>query len=222
MDITETEVFLWQRRVFLTTAVFLIGGVLIFVGGLAVGNFFPNWQLVNVAFHSFLESFGSLMAIAIAVFVLIRIDKKSRNYMLPLACSMLAMGILDGFHACVNPGTEFVWLHSTAQFAGGLFIAIIWLPKHLFRKHTVRWLPILLVIVCMLIGVISISYPEVLPSMLVSGKFTLDAKILNIIGGVLFLSGGIYFTQQFYRNGDVTSLLFSSLFLFFRCSGNNF
>ena len=222
MNITQTDGSLWQRRIFVITALFLVCGVLPFVGGLAVGNFFPDWQWNHVAFHSFVESFGSLMAIAIAVFILARTDVKSRNYMLPLACSMLTMGILNGFHACVNPGVEFVWLHSTAQFAGGLFIAMVWLPKHFIRKLSVKWLPRLLAIVSVLIGVISISYPEMLPAMLVGGKFTLAAKMLNIIGGAAFLSGGIYFALRFYRNGDVTSLLFSSLCLLFGVAGITF
>lgn len=204
------------------TAIFLVSGVLPFMAGLAMGNLSPDWLWSHVAFHSFVEGLGSLMAIAIAVFILVRTDTKNRNYMLPLACSMLAMGILDGFHACVNPGIEFVWLHSTAQFAGGLFLMMIWLPKHFIRKHTAKWLPRLLAIACVLIGVTSIRYPEVLPAMLVSGKFTWVAKMLNIFGGVSFLSGGVYFALRFYRNSDSTSLLFTSLCLLFGVAGMTF
>jgi PAS domain S-box-containing protein len=208
--------------VFVITATCFVSGVLPLVGGLAVSHFFPDWQWDHAVFHSFVESFGSLMAIAIAVFVLARTGTNNVNYMLPLACSMLAMGILDGFHACVNPGIEFVWLHSTAHFAGGLFIAMMWLPRRFCRMHTDKWLPKLLALTFILIGAISISYPEMLPAMLVSGKFTLMAKMLNIVGGVLFLSGGIYFALRFYRNGDVTSLLFSSLCLLFGVAGISF
>ena len=94
MDIIQIDTFFRRHRVFAIIALLFIAGVIPFASGLIVNHFFPNWEWDYITFHSFVEGFGSLMSITIAVFILVRIDEKNRNYMLPLACAMLAMGIL--------------------------------------------------------------------------------------------------------------------------------
>ena len=222
MDIIQVDTFFKRHRVFAIIALLFIAGVIPLAVGFVVNHFFPDREWDYVAFHSFIAGFGSLMSITIAIFILVRINDENRNYMLPLAYAMLSMGILDGFHASTVPSPEFVWLHSSAKFAGGLFLAMIWLPKRFIQKLTAKWLPKLLAVMFVVTGAVSISYPEMLPAVLSSGEFTLTPRILNVIGGISFLAGGIYFVIRFYCSGDVILLLFSSVCLLFGAAGVTF
>jgi hypothetical protein len=159
------------------------------------------------------------MALSIVAFILARYNSKTPAYMLWLACSMLTMGILNGFHACVSPGREFVWLHCGAHFTGGVLIALIWLPKEMVTRPLVKWLPKGVAFVTVLFGIISINYPNLTPVVLDHGQFTSEAILINIFAGVLFLSGAVFFGRIFYLNGGVIPMLFSAFCLLFSVAG---
>ncbi|MCP4713415.1 MAG: hypothetical protein GY869_32700, partial [Planctomycetes bacterium] len=198
---------LYRRRALPIVSVLLIGCVFPLIAGWAVIRFCMGWRWDQVAFHSCVESFGALMALGVAGFFLLRFDKKG-DYRLPLICAMLVMGILDGFHAAVSPGVEFVWLHSTAQFFGGAFMALLWLPKRLTPADLTKWIPRGLIIISVLFAVISLSFPAVIPAMIQNGQFTPTAKMLNIAGGILFFVGAAFFLRRYYVAGDKSELMF--------------
>ena len=135
---------------------------------------------------------------------------------------MLCMAILDAFHASVSPSREFICLHSAAQFVGGLFIALIWLPEHLARTQTARQLPKVFTAAAGLLGVISLIAPEIVPTMMSNGNFAFVPQMLNLSGGLLFFAGVTYFAHRFCRKQDTTDLLFTAYCLMFAVSGVTF
>ncbi|UCD57565.1 MAG: PAS domain S-box protein, partial [Candidatus Hydrogenedentota bacterium] len=130
--------------------------------------------------------------------------------------------ILDAFHASVTPSREFICLHSTAQFIGGLFIALIWLPDRLAQTRTAKHLPKASVAAAGLFGVISLVFPEILPIMVSNGRFALAPQMLNLTGGVFFFAGLVYFARRFSRDHGIAHLLFTAYCLMFAVSGVTF
>jgi signal transduction histidine kinase len=190
---------------------------------ISLASEFPSsWQLKHEAFHAVLETLGCMLALGIAGFLLMRQSEKGSEYKLWLACSMLSMAILDAFHASVTPSREFICLHSTAQFVGGLFIALLWLPERFTKTQTAKQLPKLFVAAAGLFGVISLVFPEILPPMMNNGRFTFVCQTLNFTGGALFFAGLVYFACRFSRDRDNTNLLFVAYCLMFAISGVTF
>ena len=201
------------------TGIILICGIIPFVTISLASGFPSTWQLKHEAFHAVIETLGCMLALGIAGFLLMRQGEKGNEYKLWLACSMLSMAILDAFHASVAPSREFIGLHSTAQFIGGVFIAMIWLPERFAQTRTAKQLPKALVAVVGLFSVISLVFPEILPIMMNNGRFTFVPQLLNITGGALFFVGLVYFARRFSRERDDTNLIFTAYCLMFAVSG---
>jgi len=221
MSIAKRGTGLWQRN-FLFTGILLICGIIPFVSISLASGFPLTWQLKHEAFHAVMETLGCMLALGIAGFLLMRQGEKGNEYKLWLACSMLSMAILDAFHASLAPSREFICLHSTAQFIGGVFVALIWLPERLARTRIAKQLPKALVAAAGLFGVISLVFPEILPTMMSNGRFTFVPQMLNIMGGILFFAGLAYFAHRFSRDQDTTHLLFTAYCLMFAVSGVTF
>ncbi len=221
MSVAKRETGVWHSN-FLFTGILLICGIIPFVSISLASGFPLSWQLKHEAFHAVMETLGCMLALGIAGFLLMRQGEKGNEYKLWLACSMLSMAILDAFHASVVPSREFICLHSTAQFIGGVFIALIWLPERLVKTRNAKQLPKLFVAAAGLFGVISLVFPEILPTMMINGRFTFVPQMLNLTGGVLFFAGLVYFARRFSRDRDNTHLLFAAYCLMFAVSGVTF
>ena len=218
MSIPKRSTGLWRSNV-LFAGIILICGIIPFVTISLASGFPSTWQLKHEAFHAVIETLGCMLALGIAGFLLMRQGEKGNEYKLWLACSMLSMAILDAFHASVAPSREFIGLHSTAQFIGGVFIAMIWLPERFAQTRTAKQLPKALVAVVGLFSVISLVFPEILPIMMNNGRFTFVPQLLNITGGALFFVGLVYFARRFSRERDDTNLIFTAYCLMFAVSG---
>jgi len=221
MSISKRGIGLWHSNL-LFAGILLICGIIPFISILLASSFPSTWQLKHEAFHAVIETLGCMLALGIAGFLLMRQAEKGNEYKLWLACSMLSMAILDAFHASVEPSREFICLHSTAQFIGGVFIALIWLPERLVQTRNAKQLPKLFVAAAGLFGVISLVFPEILPTMMINGRFTFVPQMLNLTGGVLFFAGLVYFARRFSRDRDNTHLLFAAYCLMFAVSGVTF
>jgi len=221
MSIAKRSTGLWHSNL-LFAGILLICGIIPFVSISLASGFPPTWQLKHEAFHAVIETLGCMLALGIAGFLLMRQGEKGNEYKLWLACSMLSMAILDAFHASVEPSREFICLHSTAQFIGGVFIALIWLPERLAQTRNAKQLPKVFVAAAGLFGVISLSFPEILPTMMSNGRFTFVPQMLNLTGGVLFFAGLVYFACRFSHDRDNTHLLFTAYCLMFAVSGVTF
>ena len=221
MSISKRGTGLWHSNL-LFAGILLICGIIPFMSILLASGFPSTWQLKHEAFHAVIETLGCMLALGIAGFLLMRQAEKGNEYKLWLACSMLSMAILDAFHASVAPSREFICLHSTAQFIGGVFIALIWLPERLVQTRNAKQLPKLFVAAAGLFGIISLVFPEILPTMIRNGRFTFVTQMLNLTGGVLFFAGLVYFARRFSRDRDNTHLLFAAYCLMFAVSGVTF
>jgi len=221
MSIARRSIGLWRSN-FLFAGILLICGIIPFVSISLTSSFSPTWQFKHEAFHAVMETLGCMLALGIAGFLLMRQGEKGDEYKFWLACSMLSMAILDAFHASVAPSREFICLHSTAQFIGGVFIALVWLPERLAQVRNAKQLPKAFVAAAGLFGVIALVFPEILPTMMSEGRFTFAPQMLNFTGGVLFFAGLVYFACRFSHDRDNTHLLFTAYCLMFAVSGVTF
>ena len=94
----------------------------------AVLFLWPNVLWIAEIPYTAIEILGSFAAILLAVFIIARYRQQSG--ILYISAGLMAMGILEGFHAISPPGsTEFVWLHSFAGISGGVFFTLYVLTK---------------------------------------------------------------------------------------------
>lgn len=174
----------------------------------------PYWIWIYEPLHSVLEALGFFAATVLTVILLIQQDRKNDNsHYIWIACALVSMGLLDGLHAAVKPGISFVWLHSLAVLIGGFLFCIVTLPHRPMRSQLGRNLVGMISAGILLIGLISVLFPQVLPLMLVDGKFTTTALTINILGGLFFISAAITFLAVYRKNGKTEEILFA-LFCF--------
>ncbi|QDT25533.1 Sensory/regulatory protein RpfC [Gimesia panareensis] len=180
------------------------------VGSAIVLLFFPDMRFAHLPVHSLLETSGGLMAVAIAGILVVEFRRKPEVVCyLSMASALIAMGILDTFHAAVEPGNAFVWLHSIATLAGGVIFATVWME---YSPLTIRSSRILIwaVLVCScLLGLHACLLPAQIPAMVAEGNFTPLARALNICGGVGFLIAGLFFIRRFHLYAQHESWLFA-------------
>ena len=178
----------------------LLSSLLPIILGLALSRFYPDWRWSHYPFHSMVESVGAVSALVIATLMIIMVKNNhlSKLYIL-VACALISMGLLDGFHAVLHVNVVFVWLHSIATMVGGVIFAAIWLPHSLLTERRQYYLILTTIIISLTVGTVSIASPEILPVMVVEGSFSLAAKFINIIGGIGFLIGTSYFVYAFYQ-----------------------
>jgi methyl-accepting chemotaxis protein len=135
--------------------------------------------------------------------------KKDVSHYSLIASALIAMGILDGFHASVAAGNNFVWLHSLAVLAGGLLFSAAWLRGQKISSKGVIVLPATVAVITIIIGLFSITFPWSLPEMLSQGAFTSAALAVNVLGGFFFVLGAVHFLARYHRQGDMEDVLFA-------------
>lgn len=179
----------------------VLSAVLPMLLGFIFANLFSDWRLTHYPVHSMVESVGALSALSIATLTVLMVV----NFDLPrryiwVACALIGMGILDGFHAVLHASDLFVWLHSMATIIGGVTFAAIWLPD--VWLTTRRQHALILTFICgsLLIGLFSVASPEMVPAMIVNGQFSLLAKAINLLGGIGFLMGTAYFAHLYRKS----------------------
>ncbi len=169
----------------------------------------PNRVFQQIPLHSLLEAAGGLMAVAIACILITERPRKADSDYFPwIASALLAMGTLDLYHAGVEPGAAFVWLHSTATMVGGALLACVWLPSRWTRGWFGQWLPWGSLAAALIFGGCS-ALAGSLPPMVINGGFSLLAQALNIGGGVGFLIAGAFFIGRFHRHQQNSDWLFA-------------
>lgn len=181
-----------------------------------------TWPLIEA--HAVVETFGSAVALFIAL-ALLFFEKYNTgtSFNIEIATALLVMGILDGFHAAVNVGQTFVWLHSIATFFGGLtFITLLAHSRFTWFKN--RYWLISACTAAIIIGTMSLAYPTDLPHMVEQGHFTGTAMALNVIGGTMFFVAAVKILLVYRDSHNVSDLLFClHCFLFgaaLLCSSN--
>lgn len=178
-------------------------------------------NFVSIPLHSVLETSGGVIAIIISLIFYI---KYSTNLTLThfnyASFALLAMGIIDIFHASVMPGESFVWLHSTAVFFGGVFFLSVWIEQKKVSQKIYNFLPTLSIVFAILFSLISIEYPELFIRMLNEDKtFTNGANYLNFIGGVCFFIAALKFSINYIKTNKTDELLFAGTTMLFGVAG---
>lgn len=212
-----------RRRKGISPVILLsVVGVLLTLSVSSVENFWPSFRMNHAALHAVFETLGCMLALGIAGFLLMCRSEGDKWHTVWLACSILVMGIIDAFHASMMPCNEFVCLRSVSQLAGGVCVALIWLPERVTQTKLVQMLPKILAAAAGLFGAMAFVYPEILPPVLVRGEFTQIAARLNFVGGILFLGGVAYFFSRFDRTLDTIDILFAVYCLLFGVAGVTF
>ncbi len=172
-------------------------------------NYSPEWRWPHASFHSAVETLGGAIALGVASIFFLRINTQedSIHYFF-ITSALISMGLLDIFHAFVNPGKIFVWLHSVATFFGGLFFGLIWLEvlcRSLnLSKNLIFWITSATV----LFAILSIVFPEAVPAMVYEGSFTFIPGFLHYFGAIGFFLAAIIFSKRLKSNGKSEDHLF--------------
>lgn len=200
--------------------------ILPLLGSVASDVLLPEWQFKHIPIHSLVESIGGLLAIAIAGILVVEYPRKENAGHYPwMAAALCAMGVLDTFHAAVSPGPNFVWLHSTATFIGGLLFAFVWRGSAKLSGRRIYLIPLAALVLAVAFGAFSTAFQEFIPAMTWMDpesevkKFTFLARALNIGGGLGFLVAGGFFVQRFHRNDDHEDWLFAVHTVLFGAAG---
>ncbi len=201
-----------EREMSFTTkimlALFLSVGVPV-LGSLMFNAYIPEWRLENESLHAMMESLGGCLALTLGSVLLLSF-KNSKNKDYPwIACALFSMGTLDIFHASEALGKLFVWYHSTAHFAGGLFFSMVLLPEA--WKDKVKTGPLLLATLTgtLVFGAGSLLAENSVPAMVLNGHFTPLARLLNISGGIGFLLAAYHFFFKARKKNEPGDFLFA-------------
>lgn len=170
----------------------------------------PNWQAIYEPFHSLFESLGLFAGLSLALLLLMQQDReREESHYIWILSGLIAMGILDGFHAAVSLGNGFVWLHTMAVLCGGFLFCMIWIPLPISQPWIARAFAACVAAGALLLGVFSLVFPDAQPPMLLENHFTLTAKILNAAGGFLFVVAGLFFLIRHWRRPRGEETLFA-------------
>ena len=166
-----------------------------------------RWE--NSPVHASVETAGAVIALLVA-WLLVSLERRGEgpDFALRISAALIGMGLLDGLHALVHVGNLFVWLHSIATFIGGLLFVLVWLPR---RWRTAYWWPAGVLVVTLLIGIISMLAPQLVPIMTDAGQFSITAKLLNVVGGVLLLAAAVRLVLTWWQDRNNDNLLFCML-----------
>ncbi len=185
--------------------------------------FFPEWRMIDERLHSIAEAVGLFAGISLAFLLMMRTDQDhDGSHYVWVSSALLAMGILDGFHASIKPGNGFVWLHSLAVLSGGSLFAMVWIPPASDHRKKNGPLIAFATALATIAGIISYAYPKAQLPMIADGAFTREASIMNILGGVGFFTAGAFFIKRYRISGAVEEMLFSLFCLFNGLAGSVF
>jgi len=188
----------------------LLGGLLPVILAFILKLLMPDWKLLNEPFHSVIEALGLFAGLFLAALLMFNEEReKDTSHYIWISSALIGMGILDGFHAAIRPGNNFVWLHSTAVLIGGFLFSMAWMPLRDMQSQTVRRLPGFVAVASIILGVFSLVFSEALPMFLVEGNFTLIASAINVLGGGLFIVAAIFFLVRYRTSGEAEENLFA-------------
>ena len=181
---------LWKRLLMTVVPSAVIPICLAIIGH----RLYSDLSWVHEPFHTFVEVVGSFSALLLSVFIIImRNNRQLHPKYIWVAATLTGMGLLDGFHATLHPGNIFVWFHSLATFFGGVIFALVVLPEKIFTYSWLRHAPYFVAVSSVVIGLVSVVDTSWVPSMIIEGRFTAQASLLNILGGTGFFLAWFHF-----------------------------
>lgn len=199
--------------------VLFLCGILPLAINVLLSNQLAVVEWISEPVHSSVEVMGGVIAVILAMLLYIVGNNKDERNRIWITSGLASMGILDMFHAVVAPGNTFIWLHSLAVFAGGVFFAMVWLPEYSKNGNHRKAIPVIVVFSAIIISLYSIIYPESVPTMVSEGRFSIIANFLNIAGGLGFILAFIHFIMQYRETKEGDDILFASLSFLFGFAG---
>lgn len=187
----------------------LVGGALPLIIAIILKYGIPDFKWLHEPFHSSVEALGFFAGVFLAILLLFQEERqKDTSHYAWIASGLIAMGVLDGFHASVRPGNDFVWLHSLAVLAGGFLFSMAWIPLRDMPSQIARRIPVVVALATIIVGILSLAFADKLPLMIAEGHFTFAASAINVLGGFLFVAAGIFFVVRYWANGELEENLF--------------
>ena len=189
------------------------------IGTMVLNDALPDWTAVSLPVHSIFEVAGAAFGLIFALMLLFSRLHRCTTRRLAVVCALFSMSVLDIFHSFVPVSQSFVWMHSLAVLAGGIFFAAAWLPVRDVSRQTALSTTLAVLFGCILIGTLPRLYPDWVPVMIINGAFTPTADVLNLIGGALTLAGGIAFALFYHQRREMENFVFLLLCVLFGTAG---
>jgi PAS domain S-box-containing protein len=199
--------------------VIVLGIAVPILGTLVLDQALSGWSRSSLPFHSTLEVAGAALGLVLAVLILFSRQGAFTSRRMWIACALISMAVLDIFHSGVPAGTAFVWFHSLAVLAGGVFFALVWFPEREVPPGTGRATAAAVLLGTLLVGFLSLMSPGSLPAMTAAGEFTAAAQAINLVGGGLTILAALGFGVRYARQRSREDFLFLLLCLLFGVSG---
>jgi signal transduction histidine kinase len=161
-------------------------------------------QWVGIQFHSAIEAAGALVFLVKGILRLTRDPDLPGGACLSVALGLIALGILDEFHAITAPGESFVLTREIAALAGGLGFGLAWLPAPPSLIRVKYWISGVVVALAVAAGFVLTVYADHFPPSLLSGGqgFTPFAISISLVGFALYLIGTVLFAYRYVRTGN--------------------
>lgn len=181
----------------------------------------PFAQWIYEPLHSTVETVGACIALGIAVLLVQRrrilADAPHFEW---VATALVCMGLLDLSHACVPQSPAFYWSRALPTLLGGALCALVWLPARWGQSQGVQRLPVLSVALtlplCALLLGWSAEWPRAFSA---EGSYTVWARLINVLGGLGFLSAASFFFVRYQRLGKLEDRIFTHHCLLFGTAG---
>jgi len=162
----------------------------------ALDGIVPTQTVVDVPVHAILETAGLTIGL-IAALVFLSPHRKTPEYPEAvdwIAIALIAMGIIDGFHSAVPPGTTAIWLHAMAVLSGGILFTGIWWGRSVKERKHRYLLAGIVAIYALILGIITAVSPGIVPYGTQNAVFLLVADGINLTGAFLFAlaAAGLY------------------------------
>ena len=176
---------------------------------------------VHEPLHSSLETAGGLIALALATVLLWRRPYPGPAAHLPwVVTALVCMGLLDLSHAWIHVGPGFFWSRALPTLLGGLLIALVWLPASWTQSRAARRLRraagLLTLALCAALVASPQSWPRAFSA---DGTYSLWARLINMVGGLGFLTSAAFFLRRYRREASSEDLVFANHCLLFGVAG---
>ena len=174
------------------------------------------WE--HLLFHSSIEAGGATVAIMLAIMLLTVDTFHSNEKYILFGIAFLGMGILDGVHAVLSPGHEFVFFHSVASLLGSFIFVLVWFKniQSIVLKYKKTFVLSILLTVTIISLFLSNELVSYIPDMLdKEKKFTDEAILINFVAGVLFLLTSLKLLLDYLKYDSPDDFIFFALTLFF-------
>ncbi|WP_309893865.1 PAS domain-containing sensor histidine kinase [Archangium sp.] len=188
---------------------------------LLLGGLPGQERWVHEPIHSSLETAGGLIALAVAAVLLWRRHYQGQApHLLWVVTSLVCMGLQDLAHAWVHVSPGFFWSRALPTLLGGLLIALVWLPARWAQHRAAQRLPLVVGVLTVLMGVAFVALPRAWPNAFSEdGGYLPWARLINMVGGLGFLTSAAFFLRRYRRAGASEDLVFANHGILFGVAG---